>query len=1134
MSRINHIDNFFNDLIIDFHINDNITTQEPFDFKTLTWLECLYIKNNFLKTLIVMIMKSKKNNELNKIYKMMKEHLYLKSSTSNITKKPPQIFQDIISNEQIFISDIRNFNNINICNDRKCNLKNIKYNEETKSNHVGGSASGPRTSKRVGSSPIDILIQMLQKPINHRDKQIILDSSRAILMYFKGSFKEDISKDIELYNNINIIVKIVILMKIIQDIEGEKSGKSPEEQTILEMGIQEFQVRIYDLYKSSKLKGEGGNPSIVEIKKELDEYISSIMINPMNYPQYKFLSLEQANFSEPNNPGLYSVVTNTPLERINYKPLSMESGRTLNITFTFDNYSIGLPLTFEGDKKIEYYTESIEVMRKYMQTLYEFSIEKFNSMTVGLGENTEIRVFDCENIKLQKVQDINKRNTLMKSIFLDCPPGNKYNICVIKGTSLSSIWKESFCATSLGRGGKGIITSTNPNELINVYTRIKVSAETFNHGRNYLEIYKHNTHNTFIFLLNNTTLAGEFDDYLGYILSQFVTKSRISNPPTVKTIVGATFKGKNPNDKIMGNIYKWARGARDENGLIESSEQQEGYVTTAEQLAESYYHKWKPFVNSKLKIYPGEKKVIIKFGSPIFQALLENNLKLLKLKLEIYGETKDENLKKKLILLIPSLIGNFTISNDKITLYAITTLENFCKQILSLDGIKLDDSSLILNLLVDIFKLIYDLLSSPPPTKDRDITKLQKEYKTINDILSIKVSKKCPILSGALAGKGEQSKNKKYLIGYIVKELNTPNLDVQVAVEEGVVEEGDVEVDEEEQAARTESDSAQASLSVKGEAVIHASEQKGIDSSITINEDIGELGKTIQFEYQSLIDDLKKNNFNSAAERFEKINGNFDRLEKYRDFENRENVLLSLNKMKAYIEEIIQESQNVQSSDAVAAVPPFVAAQVAYPAGINQDRIFYLNSELQKINYHIGMIEQRNFFLNTSIQNLNTQLYRLPNTHEQINAINQEIQVMTDELYSIQNSFQYYTGLRQSIIFELPQYPNDPTPGIINGIQGGQYFPQQFPQHQQYFPQQFQHQGGGGKSMQVGGASEQNMKEQQKMEDEIIYMTNLLKFKYYESSDNKLPKLNCFDQIKYIQLKNYEKIYKLYNKVFNK
>ena len=360
-------------------------------------------------------------------------------------------------------------------------------------------------------------------------------------------------------------------------------------------------------------------------------------------------------------------------------------------------------------------------------------------------------------------------------------------------------------------------------------------------------------------------------------------------------------------------------------------------------------------------------------------------------------------------------------------------------------------------------------------------------------------------------------------------------MDVQVAVEEGVVEEGDVEVDEEEQAARTESDSAQASLSVKGEAVIHASEQKGIDSSITINEDIGELGKTIQFEYQSLIDDLKKNNFNSAAERFEKINGNFDRLEKYRDFENRENVLLSLNKMKAYIEEIIQESQNVQSSDAVAAVPPpFVAAQVAYPAGINQDRIFYLNSELQKINYHIGMIEQRNFFLNTSIQNLNTQLYRLPNTHEQINAINQEIQVMTDELYSIQNSFQYYTGLRQSIIFELPQYPNDPTPGIINGIQGGQYFPQQFPQHQQYFPQQFQHQGGGGKSMQVGGASEQNMKEQQKMEDEIIYMTNLLKFKYYESSDNKLPKLNCFDQIKYIQLKNYEKIYKLYNKVFNK
>ena len=143
------------------------------------------------------------------------------------------------------------------------------------------------------------------------------------------------------------------------------------------------------------------------------------MQNPENYSKYKSITVQQVNLSGNVSPDdLFSVSTKTPSEVIDYRPFlkNIDRGRNLDITFLFENFELKLPIKFESKKKIEYYTESIEVVRKYMQTLYEFCIEKFNSTSID--SSSEIRVFDCENIKLQEVDDIEKRNTLMKSIFL--------------------------------------------------------------------------------------------------------------------------------------------------------------------------------------------------------------------------------------------------------------------------------------------------------------------------------------------------------------------------------------------------------------------------------------------------------------------------------------------------------------------------------------------------------------------------------------------------------------------------------------------------------------------------------------------------------------------------------------------
>ena len=102
-----------------------------------------------------MIMKEKSNENLIKIHNKLVEHLPLLDGTS-LTQTP--IFFSNITQE-VLISSILNFDNINICNDRKCNLKSIKHKGKIEEQFGGA-------SKVENLSPLNSLIQMVQKSNN--------------------------------------------------------------------------------------------------------------------------------------------------------------------------------------------------------------------------------------------------------------------------------------------------------------------------------------------------------------------------------------------------------------------------------------------------------------------------------------------------------------------------------------------------------------------------------------------------------------------------------------------------------------------------------------------------------------------------------------------------------------------------------------------------------------------------------------------------------------------------------------------------------------------------------------------------------------------------------------------------------
>ena len=101
------------------------------------------------------------------------------------------------------------------------------------------------------------------------------------------------------------------------------------------------------------------------------------------------------------------------------------------------------------------------------------------------------------------------------------------------------------------------------------------------------------------------------------------------------------------------------------------------------------------------------------------------NLEILKLKLDFYKENKEDYLKEELEKLIKSLIGNFTVKSESESItFNTDSIINQLNNILECDILDINEAS---NLLIDIFKLIYELFSQEPKS-GKDKNKLNKEY----------------------------------------------------------------------------------------------------------------------------------------------------------------------------------------------------------------------------------------------------------------------------------------------------------------------------------------------------------------------------------------------------------------------